>query len=333
MRPRVMIRKLGGDRMSAVPWDSQLATAAARLLGKADVCGICQEPIGNEAKQIDHITPRARGGTNDLENLQWSHALCNLWKRDRRSWTAADAQAWRETATRPRQCACGRIIRKRSNSCPVRVKVRACWECHDPCQECPDVWWAQAKCGSCGSSMDDNCARATLAGDKCARTREQERRERRARERRARERRARERRAQAQQKRKRKQEQDWERWREQRRPEWERWKQAHQAEERQERAKAQQRRQELNRRAREQPERPEPERREQTRIETDTDYVPRADGTGLGRTAREQQRARRVQLKWAKRWESIGQQEKATTLRDCLEPGGCAGVPETLEST
>ena len=85
MRPRVMIRKLGGDRMSAVPWDSQLATAAARLLGKADVCGICQEPIGNEAKQIDHITPRARGGTNDLENLQWSHALCNLWKRDRRS--------------------------------------------------------------------------------------------------------------------------------------------------------------------------------------------------------------------------------------------------------
>lgn len=331
----------GGDRMSAVPWDSQLATAAARLLGEAVTCGICQEPIGKEAKQIDHITPRARGGRNDLANLQWSHALCNLWKRDRTSWTAADARAWREAATRPRQCGCGRIIRKRSNSCPVRVKVGACWECHDPCQECPDVWWAQAKCGSCGSSMDDDCAKATLAGNKCARTRERERRERRAREQRARERRARERWVQAQQKRKRKKEQDWERWREQRRPEWERWKQADKAEERQEQ----------NRPARERPEqqeqRPEQERRGQTRragprqpepvlerepdeqrqdrqtgraaaatvVGTDADYVRRADGTGLGRTAREQERARRVRLKWAKRWESIGQHEKARTLR------------------
>ena len=69
-----------------VSWDSRLAAAAAWLLGEAGICGVWQEPKGTEAKQIDHITPRARGGKNDLENLQWSHAVCNLWKRDRTVW-------------------------------------------------------------------------------------------------------------------------------------------------------------------------------------------------------------------------------------------------------
>ena len=251
--------------MSAVPWDSRLAAAAARLLGKADICGICQEPIGNEAKQIDHITPRARGGKNDLDNLQWSHALCNLWKRDRAVWTVAGALAWRETATRSRECGCGRIIRERSNSCPVRVSVGACWECHDPCPECPDAWVSQAKCGSCGSSMDDDCARATLAGGKCARTRKRKR------------------------PRQARQAAPW-------RPESRRERESHEQWQGRQGGQAGQ---------------PGPApvlATDPDDVEQDlANYVPRADGTGLGRTVRERKRARRVRLKWARRWESIGQ--------------------------
>lgn len=44
------------------------------------------------------------------------------------------------------------------------------------------------------------------------------------------------------------------------------------------------------------------------------------DAITIGRTAREQKRDRRVRLKWAKRWESIGQHEKAKTLRDTVAP-------------
>lgn len=57
-------------------------------LGTAD-CGICGSLIDFEAKwpdpeslSIDHIVPITRGGTNREQNLQPSHAGCNLKKRN-----------------------------------------------------------------------------------------------------------------------------------------------------------------------------------------------------------------------------------------------------------
>lgn len=53
-------------------------------------CGLCGELVDRErrhpdplAPSLDHILPLARGGTNDLSNLQISHLRCNLRKRDR----------------------------------------------------------------------------------------------------------------------------------------------------------------------------------------------------------------------------------------------------------
>jgi hypothetical protein len=51
------------------------------------ICGICHEEVDRTLSHpdplcasVDHIIPLARGGTNDLDNLQISHLRCNLSK-------------------------------------------------------------------------------------------------------------------------------------------------------------------------------------------------------------------------------------------------------------
>ncbi|MEU0078571.1 HNH endonuclease signature motif containing protein [Micromonospora tulbaghiae] len=53
-------------------------------------CGLCGSPVDMSLRKpnlmcpsVDHILPRARGGTNDPANLQLAHLLCNTTKRDR----------------------------------------------------------------------------------------------------------------------------------------------------------------------------------------------------------------------------------------------------------
>lgn len=53
-------------------------------------CGICGSPVDMTLRKpnlmspsVDHIYPRARGGTNDPANLQLAHLLCNTTKQDR----------------------------------------------------------------------------------------------------------------------------------------------------------------------------------------------------------------------------------------------------------
>lgn len=41
------------------------------------ICHICRKP---GATVVDHIIPRARGGSNDPSNLAAAHAACNLTK-------------------------------------------------------------------------------------------------------------------------------------------------------------------------------------------------------------------------------------------------------------
>lgn len=45
-------------------------------------CPICEEALSryDDHNHIDHIKPRAKGGTNDLGNLQVVHRVCNLRK-------------------------------------------------------------------------------------------------------------------------------------------------------------------------------------------------------------------------------------------------------------
>lgn len=62
-----------------------ISTEQARALGT--VCGICGEDIDLMVRKpdalapsIDHIVPRALGGTDDLANLQMAHFGCNQRK-------------------------------------------------------------------------------------------------------------------------------------------------------------------------------------------------------------------------------------------------------------
>ena len=49
---------------------------------QGSVCGICKTSLPNELEdiQVDHIIPRAHGGTDVVDNLQATHARCNLSK-------------------------------------------------------------------------------------------------------------------------------------------------------------------------------------------------------------------------------------------------------------
>lgn len=45
-------------------------------------CAICGKFVSVDDFTIDHIIPIAKGGTNDLENLQCAHKVCNQVKQD-----------------------------------------------------------------------------------------------------------------------------------------------------------------------------------------------------------------------------------------------------------
>jgi 5-methylcytosine-specific restriction endonuclease McrA len=60
-------------------------TQLAARYGKT--CGICSEPVDMTLRapdpgcaSVDHIVPKAAGGTNDPTNLQLAHLLCNVRK-------------------------------------------------------------------------------------------------------------------------------------------------------------------------------------------------------------------------------------------------------------
>lgn len=65
---------------------------SVEVLARRDglACGICGEPVDLSLRapelmraSVDHRIPRARGGSNDPENLQLAHLWCNQVKSDR----------------------------------------------------------------------------------------------------------------------------------------------------------------------------------------------------------------------------------------------------------
>lgn len=49
-----------------------------RIMAVSSLCGICGQPLGDKSDAvIDHIVPRALGGTHDESNLQAAHRSCN----------------------------------------------------------------------------------------------------------------------------------------------------------------------------------------------------------------------------------------------------------------
>lgn len=58
------------------------ARALREALGEPSECYLCGGAISWETASLDHVTPRSRGGTNELSNLRWAHRRCNRYKSD-----------------------------------------------------------------------------------------------------------------------------------------------------------------------------------------------------------------------------------------------------------
>lgn len=58
--------------------DRRYRNARDLILANATVCGICAKPPRDDDPLVlDHIQPRAYGGTDDPSNLQAAHRSCN----------------------------------------------------------------------------------------------------------------------------------------------------------------------------------------------------------------------------------------------------------------
>lgn len=64
------------------------------------ICILCGEPIDpalkaphNMSRTIEHLTPIARGGRHDIDNIDFAHYGCNARKQDR---TLEEYREWRE---------------------------------------------------------------------------------------------------------------------------------------------------------------------------------------------------------------------------------------------
>ena len=67
---------------------------AVRKLAKAQgwLCPLCGERLRNGTPfNVDHIRPKAKGGSNSLKNKQITHAVCNTRKAD--SWDGISGHA------------------------------------------------------------------------------------------------------------------------------------------------------------------------------------------------------------------------------------------------
>lgn len=60
------------------------------ILATQSICAICGQPVDKSLKyphpmspSVDHIIPCAKGGSDDLDNLQLAHRKCNRDKSDK----------------------------------------------------------------------------------------------------------------------------------------------------------------------------------------------------------------------------------------------------------
>lgn len=92
---RKMYRRKGPEKIKGTPLISRVHVAAKTNFK----CGICLGPVDMQLKHpnpkfasIDHIVPLAKGGTNEISNLQIAHLHCNLSKGADASKNAVTAQ-------------------------------------------------------------------------------------------------------------------------------------------------------------------------------------------------------------------------------------------------
>jgi 5-methylcytosine-specific restriction endonuclease McrA len=61
------------------------------MLRRSNLCRYCRRPVAKRNSTLDHIIPRARGGTSARSNLTLACKTCNAFKGDR---SPAELTAW-----------------------------------------------------------------------------------------------------------------------------------------------------------------------------------------------------------------------------------------------
>jgi hypothetical protein len=72
------------------PWQETVREVEHRAGGRCEYCCMHQSLQG-ATFHVEHVVPRAAGGTSELDNLAWACPSCNLRKSDRLE--AADGQS------------------------------------------------------------------------------------------------------------------------------------------------------------------------------------------------------------------------------------------------
>lgn len=80
-RIRLIWRKKEGKRRAAKLMTQVEDVDYAKVIADAKgLCGICRKPFDLFGIHVDHILPLSRGGTHTYDNLQATHAFCNMTK-------------------------------------------------------------------------------------------------------------------------------------------------------------------------------------------------------------------------------------------------------------
>ena len=65
-------------------WGGNYSVAKRRRVLEVygNICWLCHQPIDG-LPSADHVLPRSRGGSDDIENLRPSHLRCNIARGNR----------------------------------------------------------------------------------------------------------------------------------------------------------------------------------------------------------------------------------------------------------
>ncbi len=76
-----------------ISWAETMRLAEGRAGGRCEYCRMHQSLQG-ATFHVEHIRPRAEGGSDDLDNLAWACPGCNLKKSNRQTIIDADTGAF-----------------------------------------------------------------------------------------------------------------------------------------------------------------------------------------------------------------------------------------------
>jgi 5-methylcytosine-specific restriction endonuclease McrA len=77
-RPKALRSQSSGGK--GFSKNSKSAAAISSLLESAPTCRICGARVHMKSMQIDHNRRRREGGTNEVQNAQLAHPICNSHK-------------------------------------------------------------------------------------------------------------------------------------------------------------------------------------------------------------------------------------------------------------